>query len=72
MSIRQGPKESLKDYLARFNQEKLAIESCTEEFIFCALFQGIRKDRPLMADLARRPPLNLQEFMDKVDEFVNQ
>jgi hypothetical protein len=70
--IRQGPKELLKDYLAHFNQEKLATESRTKEFVYCPLFQGIRKDGPLMADLARKSPQNLQEFMDRVDEFINQ
>jgi hypothetical protein len=70
--IRQGPKELLKDYLTRFNQEKLATESCTEEFVYCPLFKGIRKDEPLIANLARKSPQNLQEFMDGVDEFINQ
>lgn len=71
MSIRQVPNESLKDYLMRFNQEKLATESRTDEFVYCALFQGIRKDGPLMADLARKPSQNLQEFMDRAKEFIN-
>jgi hypothetical protein len=52
MSVCQGPKETLKDYLTQFNLERLATKNHTEEFIFCALFQGIKKDGPLMADLA--------------------
>lgn len=31
-----------------------------------------RKYGPLMAELARKPPQNLQEFIDKADEFINQ
>jgi hypothetical protein len=38
MSLKEGHDESLKDYIMRFNQEKLAIESSIEEFIFVALF----------------------------------
>jgi hypothetical protein len=72
MSLHQGRNESLEDYLMRFNQEKLATESPIEEFIYCAQFQGIRKDGPLMADLARKPPQNLHEFMDRAEEFINQ
>ncbi len=72
MTIRQGPDESLKSYLMHLIQEKLATKSQTEEFVFCALYQDIKKDGFLMADLATKPPWNLQEFMDKAEEFINQ
>lgn len=55
MSLHQGPEESLKDFFMRFNQERLGVESATDNFIYSALFQGIRKDRALMAELARKP-----------------
>jgi hypothetical protein len=38
MSLRQGPEESLKSFLIRFNQERLATEDTIEEFVYCALF----------------------------------
>jgi len=38
MTIQQGPTESLKSYLMQFNQKKLATESQTEEFVYCALY----------------------------------
>jgi hypothetical protein len=56
MTIRQGPDESLKSYLMHLIQEKLATKSQTEEFVFCALYQDIKKDGFLMADLATKPP----------------
>jgi hypothetical protein len=40
LSVRQGPNESLKDYLWRFNQEKLETESAPDDFIYGAIFQG--------------------------------
>jgi hypothetical protein len=52
MSLHQGPEESLKNFLMRFNREKLTIEDAIEEFIHCALFQGIKKGGPLVEDLA--------------------
>jgi hypothetical protein len=72
MTIKKGPQESLKSYLLRFNQEGLAAESQNEQFIHCAIYQGIRKDGALMADLVRRPAEKLQEFYDRAEEFVNQ
>jgi hypothetical protein len=71
MTIKQGPQKSLRSYLLRFNQEGLAVESQNEQFIHCAIYQGIRKDGALMADLARRPAERLQEFYDQAEEFVN-
>jgi hypothetical protein len=61
MSLHQGPDESLEDYIIRFNQEKLATENLSKEFIFAALYQGIRKDGPLMAKLARKLSYSLME-----------
>lgn len=72
MTIRQGPYKSLKSYLMLFNQEKLIIESQTEEFVYYALYQCIKKDGPLIADLARKSSRNLQGFMDRAEEFINQ
>lgn len=50
----------------------MAAESQNDQFIHCAIYQGIRKDGALMADLARRPTEKLQEFYDRAKEFVNQ
>lgn len=72
MSLRQGPEESLKIFLMHFNQERLATKNATEEFVYCALFQGIKRDRPLMVDLARKPPRGLYEFIERAEEFINQ
>ncbi len=56
----------------RFNQAKSFIESVTYEMVYAALYQGLRLEGPLMADLAPQEPQNLLEFMDKVDEYINQ
>jgi hypothetical protein len=72
LSVRQGPNESLKDYLWRFNQEKLETKSAPDDFIYGAIFQGLKKDGPLMADLALEPPKDLHAFMVKVDRYINQ
>jgi len=72
MTIKHGPQESLQSFLKWFNLERLAAESQTEEFIHCAMYQGIRKDGTLMANLARKPSRGLQELLDWAEEFLNQ
>jgi hypothetical protein len=72
MSLHQGPEESLRDFFMRFNQARLEAEAATDDFIYGALFQGIRKDGALMADIARKPPQNLDGFMSKAEKYINQ
>ncbi|XP_062151608.1 uncharacterized protein LOC133860006 [Alnus glutinosa] len=72
LSVRQVPNESLKDYLWRFNQEKLEIESEPDDFIYGAIFQGLKEDGLLMADLVLKPPKDLHTFMIKADRYINQ
>jgi hypothetical protein len=72
MSLHQGPEDSLKDFFMRFNQARLEVEAATDDFINGALFQGIRKDGALMADIARKPPQNLDGFMSKAEKYINQ
>jgi hypothetical protein len=38
MTIKQGPPESLKSYLQCFNQERLAAESQSGQFVHCAIY----------------------------------
>jgi hypothetical protein len=72
LSVQQGPNKSLEDYLWRFNQEKLETESAPDDFIYGAIFQGFKKDGPLMADLALKSPKDLHTFMVKIDRYINQ
>jgi hypothetical protein len=52
MSLHQGLEESFKYFFMRFNQARLEAEAATKDFIYRTLFQGIRKDGTLMADIA--------------------
>jgi hypothetical protein len=72
MSLHQGPEESLRNFFLRFNQARLEAETATDDFIYGALFQGIRKDGAVMADIARKPPQNLDGFMNKAEKYINQ
>jgi hypothetical protein len=50
----------------------LDIESEPDDFIYSAIFQGLKNDGPLMAELALKPPKDLDAFMIKVDRYINQ
>jgi hypothetical protein len=50
----------------------LETESTPDDFIYGAIFQGLKKDGPLMADLALKPPKDLHTFMVKMDRYINQ
>jgi hypothetical protein len=73
LSLVHGKEESLKDYLHRFNKEKLTVENLDDQTILSALMNEIKTEGPLMAELAQKPTLGtLQQFMRKAEEFVNQ
>jgi hypothetical protein len=72
LSLRQHDDESLKDFIMRFNQAKLSVESPTDEMVYASLYRVIQADGPLMAELARCQPETMLEFMNKVEEFINQ
>ena len=73
LTLCQGKEESLKDFMLRFNKEKLEVDSPDEKTMLNALMQGIRADRPLMADIAKTTrPMTLTRFMRKTEEYINQ
>jgi hypothetical protein len=72
LSLHQQSNESLKEFMARFNQEKVTVEDSTEDMVFAAIYQGISPEELLMKKLVRKQPSTLQGLMDKVEEFINQ
>jgi hypothetical protein len=53
LTMRQGKDESLKDFMLRFNKEKLKVDSPDEKTMLNALMKGVRVDGPLMTDIAK-------------------
>jgi hypothetical protein len=72
LSLHQQSNESLKEFMARFNREKVTVEDPTDDMIFVAIYQGISPNEPLKKKLVLRQPSTLQGLMDKVEEFINQ
>jgi hypothetical protein len=48
LTLQQGSNETLKDFMARFNSEKMTMEDPPDEMIFLALYQGLSPEGQLM------------------------
>ncbi|KAF5481765.1 hypothetical protein F2P56_002393 [Juglans regia] len=71
LTIKQAEDESLKSYLSRFNKECIAIVDQDEKITLAALLGGVWPRSQFMAELARRNPMTLREFMDHAEPFIN-
>ena len=73
LTLRQGKEETLKDFMLRFNKEKLEVDSPDDKMMLNALMQGIRVEESLMAELARSTQeVTLPRFMKLTEEVINQ
>ncbi|XP_059431559.1 uncharacterized protein LOC132165071 [Corylus avellana] len=72
LSLKQGKSESLKDYMLRFNWEKLTVESPNEQTVLLVLMNGVKAEGPLMAEIAKKPTIALRQFLSKTEEDINQ
>jgi hypothetical protein len=74
LTLRQGKEESLKDFMLRFNREKLEVDTPDDETLLCALMQGVRAEGPLMAEVGRKnvKRITLPQFMKLTEEFIHQ
>jgi hypothetical protein len=74
LTLRQGKEESLKDFMLRFNREKLEVDAPDDKTLLCALMQGVRAEGPLMAEVGRKnvKKVTLPQFMKLTEEFIHQ
>ncbi|XP_040996211.1 uncharacterized protein LOC121242412 [Juglans microcarpa x Juglans regia] len=71
LTVKQREDESLKAYSTHFNNENMTANDQDEKIMLAALLGGIWPMSLFMAELARKIPFTLQEFMDRADDFVN-
>jgi hypothetical protein len=50
--LHQHNNETLKEFMARFNQEKIMVEDLTDDMVFAAIYHRISPEEPLMKKLA--------------------
>jgi hypothetical protein len=74
LTLRQDKEESLKDFMLRFNREKLEVDTPDDKTLLCALMQGVRAEGPLMAEVGRKnvKKVTLPQFMKLTEEFIHQ
>lgn len=72
LTLQQRNNKTLKEFIARFNLEKITVEDPTDDMVFVALYKGISPEGPLMKKLAWKQPSALQVLRDKIEEFINQ
>ncbi|XP_040988989.1 uncharacterized protein LOC121236611 [Juglans microcarpa x Juglans regia] len=71
LTVKQREDESLKAYLTRFNKEKMTADNQDEKIMLAALLGGIWPRSPFVAELAKKTPSTLREYIDMADDFVN-
>jgi len=72
LRLHQHSNETLKEFVAWFNWEKIAVEDPIKDMVYATLYQGISPGELLMRKLAWKQPSNLQSLMDKVEEYIHQ
>jgi hypothetical protein len=72
LALKQGETEPLKDYLQRFNKERVEAEEMSESVVLTAAINGLWHKGPFVLELAKKTPTTLREFMEKAEEFINQ
>ncbi|XP_010682516.1 uncharacterized protein LOC104897353 [Beta vulgaris subsp. vulgaris] len=71
MSIKQGEKESLRDYIGRFNSEAVTIPSLQQEVAVLALMTGLKEGTAFRSYLGLKKLTNyLTEVLGKANEFI--
>ncbi|KAL0361006.1 UNVERIFIED_CONTAM: hypothetical protein Sradi_3785100 [Sesamum radiatum] len=69
-SIQQKERESLKDYLRRFNTATLEVPSATQEVKASTFVQGLR-DGDFFKSLAKKPTTKFDVLLARVAKYIN-
>nr|XP_021861034.1 uncharacterized protein LOC110800057 [Spinacia oleracea] len=69
MSVIQGPQESLREYISRFNMEASNIPKLQQEVAVLAMMTGLR-DGEFKSYLGRKSFTTLAEVLGKANEFI--
>jgi hypothetical protein len=72
LTVKQRSNETLKEFVDRFNLVRMEVEDPPDYMVIDALYAGISAEGPLMKELVLKNSWTLQDFMDKVYEFINE
>lgn len=68
----QGPGDSLKDFLQRFNTAVTVVSNPRKNIILMALIGGIHPDTNFREWLSRKPPSTLDRFYNKAAQYLRK
>ncbi|XP_022158344.1 uncharacterized protein LOC111024851 [Momordica charantia] len=70
LTIKQKATESLKEYVARFNEEKLQVEGLTDAVALIAFVSGV-KDERLVFSFGKRTPGTFMEALSRAQKYMS-
>ncbi|GMN37858.1 hypothetical protein TIFTF001_042705 [Ficus carica] len=66
----QGPQESLKEWLTRFNVEVVSTEEISNKDALMGTMSSMRPDIPFRDDLHQKPAKTYREFLERMQGFI--
>ncbi|XP_058084553.1 uncharacterized protein LOC131232336 [Magnolia sinica] len=69
-TIKQELKESLKDYIARFNEEALQVKYYDDKMALVAVFSGLKEGK-FTFSIRKNPPKTLADLVAKAQKYTN-
>ena len=72
LTVKQGPQESLKSYVQRFNAESLKIDIPDEKFAITAFIAGLGiQSKDSMFSISKNPQASMAEVLAKAEKYIN-
>ncbi|XP_058096242.1 uncharacterized protein LOC131241468 [Magnolia sinica] len=69
-TLKQGNKETLKDFIVRFNEEALLVEDYDDKMTLSTMFNGLR-ERKFTLSTGKNPPITLAELISRAHKYTN-
>ncbi|XP_058068264.1 uncharacterized protein LOC131217366 [Magnolia sinica] len=69
-TIKQGPKESLKDFIACFNEEALQVEDYDDKMTLSAMFSGLKEGK-FTFFIGKNAPKTLVDLVSRAQKYTN-
>ncbi|XP_058075684.1 uncharacterized protein LOC131224158 [Magnolia sinica] len=69
-AIKQEPKESLKDYIAHFNEKALLIEDYDDKMALAAVFISLKEEK-FTFSIGKNPPKTLTKLVARAQKHTN-
>ncbi|XP_058078599.1 uncharacterized protein LOC131226911 [Magnolia sinica] len=69
-TLKQGNKESLKDFIARFNKEALLMDDYNDKMALSTMFSGLKEGK-FVFSIEKNPPTTLAKLISRAQKYTN-